>query len=534
MSSMNRRSSAPSSSSAPASSALAKRPAVENAAKVAAAASDQAKKRVALGNITNQSNAGRSAARLPGTKGAHNGSTTSSTLNVKKGSMTCVHDTNLPRSSAAASAIVKPAATIPASAAAKPVATVSASAVVKPAATISASADVKPVATISTKDISLPVHDGPTSSVGTCLAPCSTVISPNPSGDSVSLAETMSTCDSMKSPDFEYIDNGDSSAVASLERRASDNFHISDRANAAGSTWKRDVPWAMETDDIFDVDNNHKDPQFCATLASDIYKHLRIAETKKRPSTDYMERVQKDINASMRAILIDWLVEVAEEYRLIPDTLYLTVNYIDRYLSGNEMNRQRLQLLGVACMLIAAKYEEICAPQVEEFCYITDNTYFKDEVLQMEAAVLKYLKFEMTAPTAKCFLRRFVRAAQGCDEVPLLQLEFLANYVAELSLLEYNMLCYSPSLIAASAIFLAKFILQPTKRPWNATLVHYTLYKPSELYDCAKALHRLFLNSSGSSLPAVREKYSQHKFKFVAKKNCPPSIPSEFFQHPIN
>lgn len=51
------------------------------------------------------------------------------------------------------------------------------------------------------------------------------------------------------------------------------------------------------------------------------------------------------------------------------------------------------------------KYEEICAPQVEEFCYITDNTYFKDEVLQMEATVLNFLKFELTAPTAKCFLR---------------------------------------------------------------------------------------------------------------------------------
>jgi cyclin A len=127
-----------------------------------------------------------------------------------------------------------------------------------------------------------------------------------------------------------------------------------------------------------------------------------------------METLQKDVNPSMRAILIDWLVEVAEEYRLVPDTLYLTVNYIDRYLSGNEINRQRLQLLGVACMLIAAKYKEICAPQVEEFCYITDNTYFRDEVLEMEASVLNYLKFEMTAPTAKCFLRFYSLSSHRC------------------------------------------------------------------------------------------------------------------------
>ncbi|KAL3641230.1 hypothetical protein CASFOL_016198 [Castilleja foliolosa] len=115
---------------------------------------------------------------------------------------------------------------------------------------------------------------------------------------------------------------------------------------------------------------------------------------------------------------------------------------------------------------LEVKYEEICAPQVEEFCYITDNTYFKEEVLQMESNVLNYLKFEMTALTVKCFLRRFVCAAKGLNEAPLLQLECLANYVAELSLLEYNMLCFAPSLIAVSSIFLAKFIHLPSRSPW--------------------------------------------------------------------
>ncbi|CAL5333212.1 unnamed protein product [Camellia sinensis] len=247
---------------------------------------------------------------------------------------------------------------------------------------------------------------------------------------------------------------------------------------------------------------------------------------KKMPRTDLVERIQGDINASMRAVLIDWLVEishlvtschgilswVAEEYSLVPETLFLTVNYIDRYLSGNVIQRQRLQLLGVACMMIAAKYEEICAPQVEEFCYVADNTYFKKEVLQMESSVLNYLKFEMSAPTAGCFLTWFVRAAQGINEVPSMQLDYLANYLTELSLLEYGMLCYAPSLIAASAIFLAKFILNPSKRPWTLTLRHCTLYKPSDLRDCVKAIHRLFCNIHSSSLPGIREKYSQHKF----------------------
>ncbi|CAL5386898.1 unnamed protein product [Camellia sinensis] len=255
---------------------------------------------------------------------------------------------------------------------------------------------------------------------------------------------------------------------------------------------------------------------------------------KKMPRTDLVERIQGDINASMRAVLIDWLVEishlvtschgillwVAEEYSLVPETLFLTVNYIDRYLSGNVIQRQRLQLLGVACMMIAAKYEEICAPQVEEFCYVADNTYFKKEVLQMESSVLNYLKFEMSAPTAGCFLTWFVRAAQGINEVWITWPTTLQSYRC------WSMAC---SAMLHPAIFLAKFILNPSKRPWTLTLRHCTLYKPSDLRDCVKAIHRLFCNIHSSSLPGIREKYSQHKHKFVAKKNCPSSIPQEFF-----
>ncbi|XP_065848236.1 cyclin-A1-1-like [Euphorbia lathyris] len=358
------------------------------------------------------------------------------------------------------------------------------------------------------------------------------VFSPSKSDDdmSMSLDETMSTCHSFKSPEVEYLDNNDVPEIDSINKKTLSNLYISDQTENVCCS--ESILADMETDNkIVNLDDNFEDPQLCATFACDIYKHLRASESKKRPSTDFMDTVQKDINCSMRAILVDWLVEVAEEYRLVPDTLYLTVNYIDRYLSGNVMNRQKLQLLGVACMMIASKYEEICAPQVEEFCYITDNTYFRDEVLEMESAVLNYLKFEMTAPTAKCFLRRFVRAAQGVNEVPSMQLECLANYISELSLLEYTMLSYAPSLIAASAIFLAKYILFPSKRPWNSTLQHYTLYQPSDLGDCVKELHRLCCNGNNSTLPAIREKYSQHKYKFVAKKYCPSSIPQEYFHN---
>jgi cyclin-A len=98
-----------------------------------------------------------------------------------------------------------------------------------------------------------------------------------------------------------------------------------------------------------------------------------------RPKPEYMRR-QRDITNSMRTILVDWLVEVAEEYRLSTGTLFTAVSYIDRFLSEMSVQRGKLQLVGVTCMLLAAKYEEIYPPGLEEFVYITDNTYSREQV----------------------------------------------------------------------------------------------------------------------------------------------------------
>ncbi|KAI5655228.1 hypothetical protein M9H77_32415 [Catharanthus roseus] len=281
-----------------------------------------------------------------------------------------------------------------------------------------------------------------------------------------------------------------------------------------------------------DVFSQSDDPQMCGAYVSDIYEYLHKMEmeTKRRPLPDYLDKVQKDVTANMRGVLIDWLVEVAEEYKLLPDTLYLTVSYIDRFLSMNALSRQKLQLLGVSSMLIASKYEEISPPHVEDFCYITDNTYKKEEVVKMEADVLKFLKFEMGNPTIKTFLRRLTRVVQDGDKNPNLQFEFLGYYLAELSLLDYGCVKFLPSLIASSVIFLSRFTLQPKVHPWNSLLQHNSGYKPADLKECVLIIHDLQLSKRGSSLVAVRDKYKQHKFKCVSTLTAPPSIPDEFFE----
>lgn len=119
-----------------------------------------------------------------------------------------------------------------------------------------------------------------------------------------------------------------------------------------------------------------EDPHTCAEYAEQIHQTLKNQEMANVARSGFMNR-QPDINEKMRAILIDWLVEVHLKFKLVPETLYLTVNLIDRYLEKVEVMREKLQLIGVTAMLIASKYEEIYAPEVQDFVYITDKAYSK-------------------------------------------------------------------------------------------------------------------------------------------------------------
>ena len=94
-------------------------------------------------------------------------------------------------------------------------------------------------------------------------------------------------------------------------------------------------------------------------------------------------REQTDINDKMRAILIDWLVEVHLKFKLMSETLFLTTNLIDRFLTKESVSRKNLQLVGVTAMLLAAKYEEIWAPEVRDFVYISDKAYNRQQILDM-------------------------------------------------------------------------------------------------------------------------------------------------------
>ena len=129
-----------------------------------------------------------------------------------------------------------------------------------------------------------------------------------------------------------------------------------------------------------DIDDRDKEDPLCATAyVADMYAQFREKESSTSVRPVFMES-QSHINERMRAILVDWLVEVHLKFKLVPETLYLTINLIDRFLEREEVSRPKLQLVGVTSLLIASKYEEIYPPELRDLVYICDRAYTKQDV----------------------------------------------------------------------------------------------------------------------------------------------------------
>ncbi len=220
---------------------------------------------------------------------------------------------------------------------------------------------------------------------------------------------------------------------------------------------------------------------------------------------------QTEVTETMRAILTDWLVDVHVRFKLVPETLFLTVSIIDRYLSKCPVQRQKLQLVGVTAMLVACKYEEIYAPEVKDFAYITDNAYTKDEILTMEQQILSVLDFNLRFPSSYRFLQNFVRHL-GCKQ----RTQYLAQYLIELSLVDCKMAKYKPSTIAAAALYFSNRMLNKDKC-WNSRMAKWTRHTDFDLKVVVKEMMILMQLAEKSTMKAVRTKYSGLKFLEVSK-----------------
>ncbi|XP_022072827.1 G2/mitotic-specific cyclin-B2 isoform X2 [Acanthochromis polyacanthus] len=259
-----------------------------------------------------------------------------------------------------------------------------------------------------------------------------------------------------------------------------------------------------------DVDEQDADqPQLCSEYVKDIYKYLHTLEVQQAIRANYMQGYE--ITERMRALLIDWLVQVHARFQLLQETLYLTVAILDRFLQIQPVSRRKLQLVGVTAMLVACKYEEMYAPEVGDFAYITDNAFTKSQILEMEQLVLRSLKFQLGRPLPLHFLRRASKVANSDTER-----HTLAKYLMELTLLDYSMVHYRPSEIAAASLCLSQLLLDGLS--WSPTQQHYSTYDELHLKPIMQLIAKnvVMVNEGKTKFQAVRNKYSSSKLMKIS------------------
>ncbi|XP_063967757.1 G2/mitotic-specific cyclin-B3-like [Lytechinus pictus] len=267
-----------------------------------------------------------------------------------------------------------------------------------------------------------------------------------------------------------------------------------------------------EIEEYTDIDaENLGDPNLAPNYAADIFKYLKEKEESSQID-DYFSR-QKDITRHMRSVLVDWLVEVQENFELNHETLYLAVKLTDMYLAKCKIAKDLLQLLGAASLFIACKFDERIPPALDDFLYICDDAYSRTQFTDMERKVLRVVNFSLGVPLSYRFLRRYAKCAHATLETLT-----LARFILELSLMESTFITMADSLIASSALLLA--FRMKSNGTWDATLRHYSGYKEEDLKQCMYQLNSMLNREPNKQLATVRNKYSHPLFYEVAKIPC--------------
>ncbi|XP_045513145.1 G2/mitotic-specific cyclin-B3 isoform X3 [Pieris brassicae] len=277
-----------------------------------------------------------------------------------------------------------------------------------------------------------------------------------------------------------------------------------------------DVPHRVPAG-VIDFDKeNWNDPYQVSCYAMDIFNYLQSREPLF-PIDDYLTRI-KGITAWMRALLVDWMVEVQESFELNHETLYLAVKLVDLFLTRStrklpereHLNKEELQLLGASALFIASKFDERIPPLVDDFLYICDGAYTLNQLIKMEIKIVKTIDFDLGIPLSYRFLRRYARCARV--SMPTLT---LARFILEQCLLEYSLVSLSDSKMAAAALYVA--LRMKNVSEWTPTLQHYTGYALSEILPIALLQNAVLHKKPKSAISTVRNKYSHSIFFEVAK-----------------
>lgn len=260
-----------------------------------------------------------------------------------------------------------------------------------------------------------------------------------------------------------------------------------------------------------------------STLRSIISHTTACAQHGARPPADYMN-TQPDIDAKMRSILVDWLVDVNCKFKMASQTIFMAVNLIDRYLALTKVSHKRLQLVGIAALMIIGKYEEIYPPSLKDYLAVCCNVYTSAELLEMEGSILTTLGFSLVTPTPFFFLEIY-----GVTEGLSPRTFAFCQYFLEIALLDTGHLLHNPNELAAGAVYLCRKLLKQCT--WDSRLEARVGVSEPRARSCAKSLFSILEGAERSGLKATIRKYQSSKFFSISRFKIERVVP-EAVQRP--
>jgi len=276
---------------------------------------------------------------------------------------------------------------------------------------------------------------------------------------------------------------------------------------------RRSPPEGVEDFDL----QTESDPQQHSEYAMETFQYYRNREAQfKVPS--YIQS-QPEINENMRAILVDWLVEVQESFELNHETLYTAVKMVDIYLSKKQVKKEDLQLIGATTCLIACKVDERIPPMVDDFLYVCDDAYTRDKLMVTERKVLQVVGFDLGFPLSYRYVRRYGRVCHV--SMPVLT---LARYILEMSLMEYSLnVEVGEAEVAVAALILA--LKMKNIEGWGPALRYYSgFHDLTEVNGTLQKLLAMLQQPPRDNLKTIRSKYSHRVFHEVATTPVPTSV----------
>ena len=278
------------------------------------------------------------------------------------------------------------------------------------------------------------------------------------------------------------------------------------------------IPNPYSSNDFFSKKNPEDE------YTNDILYNLLQEEKdmKLKIDSDYF-KTQPEINEKMRAILIDWLIDVNNKFNFTEETLYLAINIIDTYLSLKKIKRCNLQLLGVTALFISCKQNEIIFRRLKEYAYITDNAYNEQDILNMENDIFQTLEFNILFPSALTFFEILchnfgILDKENKDDKKNLEFN-LGKFLIESFYMSDTSLKYYASTIACSAMYIVMkfFKMKNYQVCYDKNLFNIkekiTKNNTSNIIkECAKEIYSFIGELSKNNLNASIRNFSNEKY----------------------